>query len=57
VYVVKLRRLSENAKGMITFNDKECLETKQGNYTKTQRSKLKQVYCFIVRQVNKQTKV
>ena len=31
---------------MTTFNYKECLETKQGKYTTTQRSKLNQVYCF-----------
>jgi len=31
---------------MATFNNKECLETKQGKYTTTQRSKLEQVYRF-----------
>jgi len=35
---------------MTIFNEKECVETKQGKYTTTQlRSKLKQVYCFKVK--------
>jgi len=42
---------------MTTFNDHECLETKQGKFTTTQRSKLKQVYCFKVRQEHKQIKL
>ena len=45
------------AKVITTYNDKECLKTKQGKHTTTQRSKLKQVYCFKVRQEHKQTKV
>jgi len=42
---------------MRTFNNKECHETKQCKYTKTQTCKLKQVYCFKVKQEHKQTHV
>ena len=42
---------------MTTFNDKEFLESKQGKYTTTQRSKFKQVYCFKLRQKHTQTNV
>jgi len=41
---------------MTTFNDKKCFATKQGKYTTTQRSKLKQVHCFKVMQKHKETK-
>jgi len=37
---------------MTTFNNKECIETTKGKCT-TRRSKVKQVYCFKVRQEHK----
>ena len=42
---------------MTLLNNKECIETKKDKYTITQWSKLKQVYCFKVREERKQTQV